>query len=82
MDIAAKKLELMQQLMSIVDEKTLDHIAAFFKSEVPDLAEEDAEISDEEYAAFQEEIAKCERGEIQFHTREGSLRMIREGDQE
>jgi hypothetical protein len=77
MDIAATKLELMQHLMSISDEKTLKRVAVFFKKEVPKAVEEEDDITDEEYAAFDEEIAKCERGEIKFHTEEESLRLIR-----
>jgi len=44
---------------------------------VPKAVEEEDDITDEEYAAFDEEIAKCERGEIKFHTEEESLRLIR-----
>ena len=79
MDIAATKLELMQQLMSIMDEKTLRKVASFFKKEV---AVEEDDITDEEYAAFQEELAKRDRGEIRFYSEEESIRMIREGFQE
>ena len=80
MDIAATKLELMQRLMSIVDEGTLQRVANFFKKEVP--VEEDQDITDEEYAQFQAELAKCEAGELKFQTREESMRMIREGAKE
>jgi hypothetical protein len=37
------------------------------------------DISDEEYTAFDEAIARHESGEEPFHTREESMRMIREG---
>jgi uncharacterized protein (UPF0218 family) len=77
MDIAATKLELMQQLMSIMDEKTLRKVASFFKKEVPAIAEEDDDITDEEYAEFEEAIAKHERGEVGFHSEEESIRLIR-----
>ena len=76
MDIATTKLELMQQLMSIVDEQTLRKVASFFKKEV--LTEQDeGHVSDEEYAQFQEELAQRDRGEIKFHTREESMAEIR-----
>ena len=76
MDIAATKLELMQRLMSIVDEGTLQRVANFFKKEVP--AEEDLDdITDEEYAQFEEDLAKRDRGEIKFHTREESMTEVR-----
>jgi hypothetical protein len=82
MDIAATKLELMQRLMSIVDEGTLQRVANFFKKEVPAEEDLDDDITDEEYAQFQAELAKCEGGELTFHTREESMRMIREGTKE
>ncbi len=76
MDIAATKLQLMQRLMSIGDEAILQRVVSFFKKEVPEVADED-HITDEEYAEFDEEIAKHERGEIKFHTEEESMRLIR-----
>lgn len=77
MDSAVIKLELMQQLMSIMDEKTLRKVANFFKKEV--VIEVDDDITDEEYAEFDEAIAKHERGEVKFHTEEESMRLIRAG---
>ena len=78
MDIAAKKLELVQRLLSIMDEKTLQRVAAFFKKEVPTTVDAEDDITNEEYAEFDEEIAKHERGEVKFHTAEESFGMIRE----
>lgn len=79
MDSAAIKLELMQQLLSIVDDKTLRKVANFFKKEI--VIETD-DITDEEYAAFEEAIARHERGEEKFHTEEESIRLIRTGYKE
>lgn len=81
MDIALKKLDLMQRLMLIWDEAALRRVAKVIEKESPSVVE-DEDITDEEYAAFQEELAKCERGELKFHTREESMRMIREGSKE
>jgi hypothetical protein len=39
----------------------------------------DDDITDEEYAEFDEAIAKHERGEVKFHTEEESMRLIRAG---
>lgn len=81
MDSAAIKLEQMQQIMSIVDDKTLLKVVNFFKKEV--VADEDeGHISDEEYAQFQEELAKRDRGEIRFYSEKESIRMVREGFRE
>ena len=77
MDIAATKLELMQQRMSIVDEKTLRKVASFFRKEVA--IEADDDITDAEVTEFDEDIAKHERGEVKFHTEEESFRLIRKG---
>ncbi|HRN36499.1 MAG TPA: hypothetical protein PLV70_10510 [Flavobacteriales bacterium] len=77
MDIAATKLELIERLMSIMDEKTLRKLAGYFKREIPGKVEEDDDITDEEYAEFNEAIAKHERGEAKFHSMEESMRLIR-----
>jgi hypothetical protein len=77
MDIAATKLELMQQILSIVDEKTLIKIASFFRKEVPGVAEEDDDLSDEDIVEFDDAIARHESGEERFHTVEDSMRLVR-----
>ncbi len=82
MDIAATKLELIQRLMSVWDEGTLQRVAAFFKKEIPESLDEEDEISEAEYAAFEEELAKREQGEVKFHTEEESIRLIRSGGKE
>jgi len=75
MDIAATKLELMRQLMSIVDEKTLRKVASFFKKEIA--IEEDDDITDEEHAAFEEMRTKRLRGEVKFLTEKESMEEVR-----
>lgn len=75
MDIATTKLELMRQLMSIMDEKTLRKVANFFKKEVA--VEEGDEITDEEFAAFEEIRAKRLSGEVRFLTEEESMAEVR-----
>lgn len=82
MNIALKKLDLMQRLLLIWDEAALQRVAKVIEKEAPAAIDPDDEITDEEYAAFQEELAKCERGETPFHTQEESIRMIREGIKE
>ena len=75
MDIATTKLELMRQLMSIVDEKTLRKVVGFFKKEV--VIEEDDDITDEEYAEFEEMRAKRLSGEVKFLTEKESMAEVR-----
>ncbi|MBS1568467.1 MAG: hypothetical protein JST45_03400 [Bacteroidetes bacterium] len=75
MDSAAIKLELMQQLMSIVDDKTLRKVANFFKKEV--VVAEDEDITDEEYAAFEQMRAKRLSGEVKFLTEKESMAEVR-----
>jgi len=82
MDIALKKLDLMQRLMLIWDEAALQRVAKVIEKEAPATVDADEDITEEEYAAFQEELAKRDRGEIRFHSEEESIRMIREGFEE
>jgi len=77
MDIALKKLDLMQRLMLIWDEAALQRVAKVIEKEVPAAIDPDEEITDEEYAQFQEELAQRDRGEIKFHTREESMAEVR-----
>jgi hypothetical protein len=77
MDIAAKKLELMQQIMSIMDADTLRHVSDFFKKEVFLGTDNNEDITDEEYAEFEEMRARRDKGEIKFQTEEESMEEIR-----
>ena len=79
MDIALKKLDLMQRLMLIWDEAALQRVAKVIEKEAPSSIDPDDDITDEEYAAFQEELAKRDRNEIKFFSEEESIRIIREG---
>jgi len=74
MDSAATKLQLMQQLMAIADDKTLRKVVSFFKKEV--VIEEDDAITDEEYAAFEEMRAKRLRGEVKFLSEKESMAEV------
>jgi hypothetical protein len=76
MNIEATKVRLTQHLLAITDEKVLERVVMFFKKEVV-IEEDEGHISDEEYAQFQEELAKRDRGEIKFHTREESMAEVR-----
>ena len=75
MDSATIKLELMQQLMSIADDKTLQKVVSFFKKEV--VVEQDNDITDEEYAEFEEMRAKRLSGEVKFLTEKESMAEVR-----
>ena len=75
MDSATIKLELMQQLMSIADDKTLQKVVSFFKKEV--VVEQDDDITDEEYAEFEEMRAKRLSGEVKFLTEKESMAEVR-----
>ncbi|MFZ1692857.1 MAG: hypothetical protein WAT74_06665 [Flavobacteriales bacterium] len=76
MNIDATKIQLTQHLLAIMDEKVLERVVNFFRNEVPVEAEDG--ITDEEYAEFDEAIAKHERGEVRFYSEEESIRLIRE----
>ena len=75
MDIAATKLELMRQLLSIADDKTLRKVVNFFQKEVAVV--EDDDITDEEYAEFEEMRAKRLSGEVKFLTEKESMAEVR-----
>jgi hypothetical protein len=77
MDIAATKLELMQQLMSIVDEKTLRKVASFFKKEVS-AEEEEVDFTSEELEELDRRRAGRISGKSKGHSAEESIRMLRE----
>ena len=79
MDIALKKLDLMQRLMLIWDEAALQRVAKVIEKEAPSAIDPDDDITEEEYAAFQDELAKRDRNEIKFYTEEESIRIIRHG---
>ncbi len=84
MDSAAIKLELLERLASVKDETIIKRMAEMLRNAFPEVMEgaDVDDISEEEYAAFQEELAKRDRGEIRFFSEEESIRMIREGSKE
>ncbi len=77
MDIAAKKLELMQRLMAIADESTLQRVAAFFKKEVPTDLEED-DLTDEELSELNTEHARVLRGEGESYTVDEAMAIVQQ----
>lgn len=78
MDIAATKLELMQQLMSIMDEKTLRKVASFFKKEV---AVEEDDITDEELVEFDRQHAAYMSGELKGISGKESVKQLRKAQE-
>lgn len=82
MDSAAIKLDLIERLAKVKDSALIQQISALLKKTYPEVMEDDDDISDEEYAAFEEQLAKRDRGEVKFHSEEESIRMIREGFKE
>lgn len=82
MDIALKKLDLMQRLMLIWDEAALQRVAKVIEKEVPADIDAEEDITEQEFAAFQQELSKRDQGDIRFYSEEESIRMIREGFQE
>ncbi len=75
MDFATTKLELMQQLMSIMDEKTLRKVASFFRKEAA--VEEDEDFTAEEIAELDRRRARHLRGEGRSYTMEESIAKLR-----
>lgn len=69
------RTEIMRLLREEENTSILEAIRTLLRRE--EAAEDD--ITDEEYAEFDEAIAKHESGEESFHTEEDSMRMIHEG---
>lgn len=84
MNSAAIKLDMLERLASVKDDTLIKRMAAVLRKTFPEVMAGDADddITDEEYAAFDEAIAKHERGEVEFHSEEESLRLIRAGFKE
>ena len=76
MDIARKKLELVQRLLSIWDEAALQRVAKVIEKEAPDVDEED-DLRDEDIAELDKRRARRLSGESKGITAEASIRMLR-----
>ncbi len=74
MDIASKKLDLIQRLMQVWDEATLQRIAKTIEAEVP---EADLDMTDEDWAELERRRAEHLRGEGKSYTKEEAMRMLR-----
>jgi hypothetical protein len=73
MDIALKKLELMQQLMLIWDEAALERVAKAIGTEVPDLPD----LSPEEMSELDRRRERHLKGEGRSYTMEESIARLR-----
>ncbi len=76
MDIALKKLDLMQRLMLIWDEATLLRVAKAIEKEVPEVDGED-DFTEEEIAELDRRRARYLSGESKGYTIEESMKMLR-----
>lgn len=75
MDIALKKLALIQRLMSIWDEAALQRVAKVIETETPEV---DEDFTDEEIAELDRRRARHLSGEGKSYTAEESIRMLRD----
>ena len=75
MDIALKKLDLLQRLMSIWDEAALQRVAKVLEAEVP---ETDDDFTPEEIAELDRRRARHLRGEGTSYTLEESIQKLRD----
>lgn len=74
MDIAATKIRLTQQLLAIMDEKTLQRVVNFFKNEV--IVEEDDDFTVEELEELDRRRARYLSGESKGYTVEESMARL------
>jgi len=81
MNSAAIKLDMLERLASVKDDTVIKRMATMLRKAFPEVmagdGDEDNDISDEEYAQFQDDLAKRDRGEIKFHAREESMAEVR-----
>jgi len=75
MDIALKKLDLMQRLMLIWDEAALKRVAQAIESEVPEV---DEDFTAGEIAELDRRRARHLRGEGKSYTLEESIKKLRD----
>ncbi|MBK8950051.1 MAG: hypothetical protein IPM68_14735 [Flavobacteriales bacterium] len=76
MDIALKKLDLIQRLMQVWDEATLQRIAKTIEAEVPEV---DMDMSDEDWAELERRRAEHLHGEGRSYTKDEAMRLLRAG---
>lgn len=74
MDIALKKLDLIQRLMQVWDEAALQRIAKTIEAEVP---EADMDMTDEDWAELDRRRAEHLRGEGKSYTKDEAIRLLR-----
>ena len=77
MDIALKKLALVERLLSIWDEAALLRVAKVIEKETPAIAED--EFTDEETAELEARYQEMASGKVKGHTREESMHLARKG---
>ncbi|MGB3869394.1 MAG: hypothetical protein WA937_08030 [Flavobacteriales bacterium] len=78
MNSAAIKLDLLERLASIKDDATIKQMAALLRKTFPEvMVDDDDDISDEEYAAFEEMRTKRLSREVKFLTEEESMAEVR-----
>ena len=78
MNSAAIKLDLQERLASIKDDATIKQMAALLRKAFPEvMVDDDDDITDEEYAAFEEMRTKRLSGEVKFLTEEESMAEVR-----
>jgi hypothetical protein len=78
MDIALKKLDLVQRLLLIWDEAALQRVAKVIEKEAPEVDQED-DFTAEEIAELDKRRAEYLRGEGTSYTAEESLQRLRSG---
>ena len=76
MDIAQKKLDLMQRLLLIWDEAALQRVATVIEKEMPEV---DDDFTDEEIAELDRRRAEYMRGDGTSYSAEESLQRLRTG---
>lgn len=79
MDTASIKLELLERLVNVRDERLIVQITELLKKSFPQVMEDDEDLTDEELVELERRRQRFISGESKPHSIEESMRLAREG---
>lgn len=79
MDTASIKLELLERLVNVRDERLIVQITELLKKSFPQVMEDDEPLTDEELVELERRRQRFISGESKPHSIEESMRLAREG---
>ncbi|HMN06421.1 MAG TPA: addiction module protein [Flavobacteriales bacterium] len=79
MDTTSIKLELLERLANLRDERLIVQITELLKKSFPQVMEDDEDLTEEELAELERRRQRYLSGESKPHSLEESMRLAREG---